>query len=169
MPRLSSRLQLLASQLLPKLPVWDFCCDHGYLGLFAALNGQHPEVHFVDQVPSIIKKLEVDCQEGRYPLPENTQCFFWSQPGESISVPVTGTVVIAGVGAFPLMRILEVLQTRGFLQAQRLILSPHNSEEKLLASLDKGTGVFLDFYRLKTILSALENSRSRQVWVFDRL
>ncbi len=169
MPRLSARLQLFASQLLPQLPVWDFCCDHGYLGLSAALSGNHPEVHFVDQVSAVIKKLEIDCREGRYPLSKRTQCFFWDQPGEHLTIPVTGTAVIAGVGAFPILSILQGLQSQGFLQCQRLILSPQSSEEKLLFHFNERTGTFLDIYKLKIKLASLENGRSRQAWIFDRI
>lgn len=58
MLKLSRRMQYVYDHLLTGSPVWDFCCDHGYLGLNAYSSGDFPQIHFVDQVPHIIEKLE---------------------------------------------------------------------------------------------------------------
>ena len=168
MPRISARLQVFANLLLPNQPVWDFCCDHGYLGLWAGFTGNYPEVHFVDQVPEIILKLKKDITDERYPLSSETQFFFWPLAGEKIPQVVTGNAVIAGVGAFPLMEILEGLQQCGHLRANRLILSPHTSQEKLQSAIHPDSGVFLQDFRLEQQLFIEERGRMRHIWVFDR-
>ena len=168
MPSLSPRIQLFADFLIPNEPVWDFCCDHGYLGIWAGLSGAFPEVHFVDRVPQIIQKLKHDIQRERYPMPDKPLFYFWPQDGGSIPQVVEGTVVIAGVGAFPLMQILEKLISTDKLQAKRLILSPHSSIERMTSAITQESGQFFGKYYLETQLIAPDRNTPRKVWIFDR-
>lgn len=55
--KLSPRLELILNHLNPGEPVWDVCCDHGILGRSAIRKNIFSEVHFVDQVVSIMQRL----------------------------------------------------------------------------------------------------------------
>lgn len=133
--KLSPRLQLIYDQLIPGNPVWDFCCDHGYMGLNAYMSGHFPSVHFVDQVRHIIEQLEKRFQEDHFQEEHSTQAFFLPLAGEEILTPVEGNVVIAGVGAFTVEKILRAISARGLLRAKRLILCPQGGAEKLFLKL----------------------------------
>lgn len=127
--KLSPRLQLIYDHLIPGKPVWDFCCDHGYLGLNAYESGLFPEVHFVDQVRHIIEHLRERFAQDHHLEEHSAQSFFHPQAGEAVLTPVRGTAVIAGVGPSTVLKILEGLEERKLLQAERLILVPHGGEE----------------------------------------
>ncbi|MEN0059032.1 MAG: SAM-dependent methyltransferase [Bdellovibrio sp.] len=131
MYKLSLRMQLIYDHLLPEHPVWDFCCDHGYMGLNAYASECFSEVHFVDQVPSIISRLQSRFHKEYYQPHHPTQAYFYAQKGEEILSPICGTLVIAGVGALNIYKILCELHQRGVLQTQRMILGPQRDEKKL--------------------------------------
>lgn len=166
MPKLSLRLQTIYDHLLPGKPVWDFCCDHGYLGLYAYRMGAFPEVHFVDQVPEIIERLE-----GRFKAkhlqPESfpSRAFFHVSAAEHLSVPLTGTVVMAGVGSHT---ILDVLSTQDFRNVERLILGPQKDEELLLQSLETARGI-ASSHKLQKNLEIMEKERRRTLLVLDNM
>ena len=98
MAKVSERLMAIYENLIQGESVWDFCCDHGYLGISAYRSGYFPEVHFVDQVPHIIQRLQQEFAQKHFDEENSQQAFFWAQSGESLEVPLTGTAVIAGVG-----------------------------------------------------------------------
>ncbi|KYG67544.1 SAM-dependent methyltransferase [Bdellovibrio bacteriovorus] len=128
-------MQLIYDQLIPGNPVWDFCCDHGYMGLNAYESGEFPSIHFVDQVRHIIEQLERRFEQEHYIKDHSAQAFFLPLAGEDLLTPVEGNVVIAGVGAFTIERILRSISSRGLLRAKKLILCPQGRAEKLLQSL----------------------------------
>jgi tRNA (adenine22-N1)-methyltransferase len=160
---LSSRLQFIYENLLSHQVVWDLCCDHGLLGQAAARSGLFGEVNFVDQVPHIITKLETKLQK----MPGIEKCKFRIADAENLQEPLFGNVVIAGVGAHQIFKILKGLQARNFLQAQRLILAPQREEEKLRHWLLEQDSEFKQKYVMYAEKSLKERSRNRLIFVFD--
>lgn len=163
---LSERLQFIFDNLKPGLPVWDFCCDHGYLGGQALKSGRFPEVVFVDQVPHIIANIQ-EVVFRKFPE-HRSRARFISAKGEEITEVVQGNVIIAGVGAFVILRILKSLCDRGLLQAERLLLCPQRDQEKLLTILQESCGGFSEKFLLEKKTTLLERHRSRTVFVFER-
>jgi len=159
---LSGRLQFIYENLLPEKAVWDFCCDHGYLGIEALRSKKFSEVHFVDQVPHIVQAVE-DLVSKKFPE-VCEQAHFRISKGEDLEIPVTGTVVIAGVGAFAIFKILESLWAKGLLQAERLILCPQRDEKKFLAMLADIEGNFS--IQFSGIVQHVLTERIRQRFVY---
>lgn len=160
--RLSPRLQALLDLALPGQPLWDICCDHGLLGLKAIEMGSFPEVHFVDQVPHIIRNLAIRLVDFE-PDNEVIECHLCA--GQDIPIPVKGSVVIAGVGAQTILDILTGLFQNGSLQAQRLILSPQKDEKDFpsgFAQIFQGRWVLCE-----APVIVIESDRSRPIWVAE--
>jgi tRNA (adenine22-N1)-methyltransferase len=165
MSKLSPRLQLIYDQLIPGKPVWDICCDHGYLGLKAYQAGAFPQVYFVDQVDSIIEKLKTSFREEFLQADFHQQAYFISSRAEELPREVTGTAVIAGVGAYTIFKILCTLESKSFLQAQKLILVPQRDEQKLQELL-KERHCF--GYKSWTLAGEVqERGRSRRIFVLE--
>lgn len=165
--KLSRRMQLIYDHLLPGKAVWDFCCDHGYMGLNAYESGLFTQVHFVDQVPHIIERLEQRFQSEYFRDDSVSQAFFHPRAGGSLEQPVQGSVVIAGVGAHTILEIVRSLIEKGVLSADRLILGPQRDEEKLFVWLQN-----LPDFHYKSgseILAIDERGRNRKLLIFDKI
>ena len=146
--------------------MWDICCDHGYLGLNAYESGIFPEVHFVDQVPSIITTLENRFQR-RAPYMEghpSVACFH-AVPAEEIRELLTGTVVMLGVGAHTIIR---VLQQQNFANVDRLILGPQKMESLVVDVLKAAPALAFSHALIKN-LEVLEKERVRTLLVVDKM
>ncbi len=165
MTRLSGRLQLVYENLILGEDVWDFCCDHGYLGGAAYKSQQFNNIYFVDPINSIMQKLESQFNQYLLKDENKSKAYFKVQKGESITDPVRGTVSIIGVGPHVIYDILSSLAQNQHLKAQRLILGPHRDTEKLLNML-KNNKLF-DSYELTSQKEVLENDRSRIFLIFD--
>ena len=165
MIRLSERLQLVYSNLLPQQDVWDFCCDHGYLGGAAYKSGQFKNIYFVDPIASIMQKLEQNFNQYLLDADSKSSAYFKLQSGETIAEPVRGTACILGVGAFIIYDILAALAQNGHLRAQRLILGPHRDSEKLLTMLKNNA--LLSRYELTSQHEVIENGLTRDFYIFD--
>jgi tRNA (adenine22-N1)-methyltransferase len=87
--KLTPRLQTIFNSLMLGKPVWDLCCDHGYLGLRCYLSKQFPEVHFVDQVEEIITSLEVKFRENYSDIQNPTKISFIAMAGEKLTSPAS--------------------------------------------------------------------------------
>ncbi|MFS4459567.1 SAM-dependent methyltransferase [Bdellovibrio sp. HCB2-146] len=166
MLKLSPRLQTVYDHLLPGKPVWDFCCDHGYLGLNAYESGIFPEVHFVDQVPSIITNLQTRFRR-RAPYMDGhpSTAFFHAVPAEEIREQLTGNVVMLGVGAHTIIR---VLQQQNFSNVDRLILGPQKMET-LVVDVLKTAPALAFSHALQKNLEVLEKERVRTLLVIDKM
>lgn len=163
--KLPNRLQFIYEKLLPEMPVWDFCCDHGYLGVEALKSGLFPKVCFVDQVPHIVENVEAMVSEKFSEF--RTRARFFARAGEEVDEVVEGSVVIAGVGAFAIFKILRALELQNLLQARRLILCPQRDEEKFLTMLRDLGDEFNNRFSLSSTTLLEERARSRIVYVFD--
>lgn len=163
---LSERLQFIYENLLHGQALWDFCCDHGYLGIEALKSQRFTEVCFVDRVPHIVANVETLVLEKFPKL--HAQAQFIATRGEEVSVPVHGNIVIAGVGAFVICRILEGLMSQQLLHAQRVLLCPQRDEEKFLAMLQAKAGSFSNEFFLTFEKTLSERARARTIFIFDR-
>ncbi|WP_415063113.1 SAM-dependent methyltransferase [Bdellovibrio sp.] len=166
MVKLSRRMQLIYDHLLSGEPVWDFCCDHGYMGLNAYESGSFPEVHFVDQVEHIVGQLQSRFQ-SEYLRPDSTsRAYFHALPGEDLQEVLRGTAVIAGVGAHTIHKIVGSLYRRELLLVSRLILCPQRDEEKLVKMLDFE---LRDNFKLCNVhYEVVERGRVRKLLIFDK-
>lgn len=165
MIRLSDRLQLVYVNLIPEQDVWDFCCDHGYLGGAAYKSQQFKNIYFVDPISSIMQKLEENFNKFLFDANSKSKAYFKTQSGETLTEAVRGTVCILGVGAFIIYDILSGLASKQHLQAQRLILGPHRDGDKLLTML-KNNQLF-ECYELTSKKEVIENGRTREFFIFD--
>lgn len=163
--KLSSRLECLHNSLLENQVVWDFCCDHGDLGLKAYLKKTHPEIFFVDKVQRIVDKLQMRFENHFYNSKNPTRAFFIVGLGQEVDQIVSGNVVIAGVGAATILKILTGLSAKSFLQAQRLILAPQNHVANLVMQMQN---LFASDFILQQKYIIEEKGRIRTILIFDR-
>ncbi len=163
----SERLKIVFNHLNPRQNVWDFCCDHGYLGAEAYKSQNFGDIYFVDQVDTIIEHLKNRFHKYSYSETNVSKATFICQSGESIDYEVTGTVCITGVGGTTIFQILSGLSVKGRLQADRLILGPHRDNEKLLKLLSEHDD--LKNYVLLKKITITENDRQRELFIFDRI
>ena len=163
--RLSERLQIVFDNLNPKQDVWDFCCDHGYLGGAAYKSQIFSNIYFVDQVDSIIKKLKT--RFDQFVLCENnpSRSYFLCQSAESLNQAITGTISITGVGGLTIYTILSQLSLKKNLKAERIILGPHRDNEKLLMLISDNEN--LKQYSLQKKIAVVEDGRIRDIYIFD--
>lgn len=159
--KLSPRLQLIYDQLLPGKPVWDFCCDHGHIGLMAHVSENFSEVHFVDQAAHLVKRIEQRFMDKFGGVGPWEGVGFHPYAGEQVPIAVTGNAVIAGVGGLNIKQILEGLAASKHLNADRLILAPHRDLEAMMEST-----VLKDFFVLERQVSVVENGRKRFIFVY---
>lgn len=164
--KLSRRMQLIYDHLLPGEPVWDFCCDHGYMGLNAYESGSFPEIHFVDQVEHIIEQLQSRFKVEYWRPDSPSQAYFHALPGEDLHEVLRGTAVIAGVGAHTISQIVGQLHRRGLLLVSRLILCPQRDEEKLVKMLDFELRDNFKFCNVH--YEVVERGRVRKLLIFDK-
>lgn len=163
--KISPRLEAAFDHLLKDDEVWDFCCDHGLLGIKALKSNEFRSVHFIDQVPHIMQALKEKIL--RFRVAPMTRYFLHCCDGANITSHVNGTAVIAGVGGDTILEILKSLQTKKLLQAQRIILIPHKDEKHMKAQLSCDSE-FAQTFLLANEIAVTERERLRQVLVFDR-
>jgi len=124
---LSPRLQKLYDLCQPKQPVWDLCCDHGLLGLWALHSETHPCVVFNDAVAHVLEGLQQ--KFGAHAPRAKVIC----GPAEDIVEPLDGNVVLAGIGGEKIVRILQTHAARANLHATRVIACPEKDAEWMMA------------------------------------
>lgn len=164
---LSIRLQLVFDHLVPDQDVWDFCCDHGYLGGAAYKSRSFKDIYFVDPVPSIMDNLKNRFQTFVLTADNKSQAHFLVQKGETVSQIVQGNVCIVGVGGLMICDILKSLAEKNLLQAKRLILGPHRDSEKLIEMVEKND--LFKKYKLVKKKDVMENGRKRDFFIFDAI
>jgi len=127
--KLSPRLQAIFDELTPGVPVVDVCCDHGYLGAQAYLSEQFPEVIFIDQVKETMLQLEAKFHQHVKNDEIQTRVSFITADARKVKTPLSGNIVIAGVGGKNMMEMLGGLFHSPDFKPTRLILSPHRNPE----------------------------------------
>lgn len=163
--KLSERLQVIFNSLLPNQPVWDFCCDHGYLGLVSYHSRRFPAVYFLDQVAEIIDALKIKFHDSYFHHQNPTQVYWVNARGEDLKELVSGNLVIAGVGAKSIMEIIGALSDRQLLDCTRVIIAPQNHPIPLETALNDR---LMGRYRLTERHVVFEKSRQRFILIYDR-
>ncbi len=163
-PKLSPRMQIFLDQGIAGLPFWDICCDHGYIGIGALKSDKFSEVHFVDQVPHIMDRLEKLFLQSPH-LKPHYRYFFHRLPGEAIEVEIFGSFLVAGVGGATATSILKSLLERKNLKAHRLLISPHMDEKILLTFTTEK--IFKVQYQFIEKIEIEEAGRVRPLYIFD--
>lgn len=162
--KVSLRMKTFIEHALPNAPFWDICCDHGHIGLEASLRGTFSEVHFVDQVPHIMKKLEeliASKPKGQTPL------FIHCLAAEKLDLKIEGTFLVAGVGGLTISTIIKPLLENNRLACERLLLSPQTDEKTLLLFID--SDIMKLSYSLTAKILIPEGKRVRSLYVFDQI
>lgn len=111
-------MQLFVDQALDGKEFWDFCCDHGYIGIGALESKRFSHVHFVDPVKHIMERLEQLIQQA--PESDKLKYSLHVKKGEEIESEVKGTAVIAGVGGLLITLILKALKEQKKLSAEKV-------------------------------------------------
>ena len=143
--------------------LWDICCDHGYVGISALHSGEFTKVHFVDQIPHIMERLQtlINQKSKRNTCPYELHVM----SGEDLNIEVTGTVLIAGVGGMTIKIIIDSLLSKEILKAQKLLLSPHTDEKVLVEYMQ--TEQFKKYYDLSEKIMMAEGPRFRPLYIFE--
>jgi tRNA (adenine22-N1)-methyltransferase len=163
--KFSNRLQYVFDHLLIDQDVWDFCCDHGYLGAKAYQSGLFKNIYFVDRVSSIMERVQLHFNSHLLQKESKSQVYFFLTDGQNVLKNVSGTVSITGVGAHVIFDILKGLAQRNVLNATRLILGPHRHTEKLLKMISDEDS--LKNYRLVATDEVIEKERRRIFYIFE--
>ena len=163
-PKLSSRMLSFVSHAIKSEPFWDVCCDHGYVGIKALECGLFPEVHFVDQVPHIMERLQILIGQSKEKH-SSTGDSLHLISGENIELDVYGTLLIAGVGGLTIKNIVSSLLAKNKLKASRLLLSPHTDEKVLIHYLDNT--VLQRLYTVSEKVMLAEGPRERPLYILD--
>ena len=156
---------MIFNNLNPRQDVWDFCCDHGYLGGAAYKSQNFLNVYFVDQVDSIIENLKTRFYKFAYDENSKSNAYFLCQSGESIAQEINGTICITGVGGLTIYKILSDLAITKHLKARRFILGPHRDDDKLLKLIFEDQN--LKQYSLQKTLAVVEDGRNRHMYIYD--
>lgn len=162
-PKFSPRMQKFVELADKDLPFWDFCCDHGYIGIAALLSNKFSEVHFVDQIPHIIERLKVLFEQS--PDKEKYQnYYFHDNGGENLNLPVHGNIIIAGVGGRTIVSILSSIIKKNELYASKIILSPH-LDIKLMEDFCEEYLSQLN-YTFQIKYEVIEKNRTRPIYIW---
>jgi len=134
---LSTRLQIIYDRILPGQPLWDIGCDHAYVGLQAFSSGLCSEVHLVDRALPAIENLRNQIAE-RWPDGPGEGLRIWHSDAERDALPVAhGTVVMAGVGIFTVLRIMDRVFAGKVPTGVRLVVACTLKEELLRVHLGR--------------------------------
>lgn len=164
-PKLTSRMKTFIDHSIKDEPLWDICCDHGYVGIKALETSAFSEVHFVDQVPHIMERLETLIKQY-WRIKPHHKYFLHLMSGENIENDIHGTMLVAGVGGLTIKTIVSTLIKNERLFARRLLLSPHTDEKVLIAYLEDE--IFLSKYVVIEKILMPEGKRSRPLYVIDK-
>ncbi len=164
-PKISPRMKYFVEQANSNSPFWDFCCDHGYIGIAALMSGKFSEVHFVDQIPHIIERLKKLFDQSPSKDTFN-HYFFHDCGGENLQMDIHGSIVIAGVGGRTIISILSSLISKNQLYADKIILSPHLD----ISMMENFCNEHLIKNNYAQIIkdTIIENNRSRVVYIWSK-
>jgi tRNA (adenine22-N1)-methyltransferase len=175
--KLSDRLLTLADSVRPGFPLWDICCDHGYLGLWLFQKQKIPHLYLVDESVKVIETLLENLkketfytsavfQEHSATLGHKEQSIqVRLESGEKIPVnQLSGNIVIAGVGSYTVIHMLESWLSQGHTlqDNDRIIICAHKNVDHLRAWLhDKP-------YHFHSELLIKEKTRFREVIILEK-
>lgn len=162
-PKITARMKLFVDHSLANLDFWDFCCDHGYTGIYALQLEKFSCIHFVDQQKHIIENLKLRFQHSQSFIKKHYQFQFYAEDARQFQYEVTGNLLIAGVGGKLAYEILKHLSAENLLKAKRILLSVHSEEEKYLKRIQE----LLTHYSPSLTHSFTEGNRQRKLELFD--
>jgi tRNA (adenine22-N1)-methyltransferase len=149
---LSFRLQTLLDRCESGIPLWDLCCDHGLLGLEALAGGRFSEVIFNDAVAHVLVDLKAR-------LTGLSDARIVHSLAEDIQEPLTGNLVLAGIGGEKIFKILTAHLQNGRLHARHILACPEKHGEWLSTQ-------SLEGFALQEHLTIPHNQVTRQVLHF---
>ena len=155
-------MKTLVSFCKPDRELWDLCCDHGFIGLYAFTQDLFNHIHFVDKQPHIIDRLINLLNKANVPLESMS---FHKIDASEIDQVIKGNLILAGVGGKLGVKILGRLYNKGHLQAHRVIFSPHSQEQD---SLDQIMKLENFPYELMNSTRVIEAGRNRHIFVLER-
>ncbi|MFO6422585.1 tRNA (adenine(22)-N(1))-methyltransferase [Motilimonas sp. KMU-193] len=151
MAKLGSRLKAIANQVTFRgQPIWDCCCDHGYLGLY--LLGQPDcissgsKVHFVDCVDEIIARLNARLRaipsiQGRW----QSHCIDVADLPLTEQGGLAHTIIIAGVGGEMVADMITALnQQFAHLTLDYIVCPVHYEYEMRCRLMAQGMSLFAE-------------------------
>ncbi len=154
---LSPRLQNIYQCIVPGRPLWDIGCDHGYLGLQAFATGLCEPVHLVDRSALVIGQLRQRVEQS-WPKGPGVGLQICHCDAEKDELSVRGgTAVLAGLGLWTILRIVDCQFPQGPPKGTRLVLACVLKEEQLRVQLRR-RGWFLQHEELFA-----ENGHVRQL------
>ena len=107
---------------------YDICCDHGYLG--QSLKNSYENVHFVDPVESIMKRLKDS-------LGKHEGYHFHTKDGRDINIESSSSVVsICGVGGDLVISLMDSI-IKNNKNIESFILCPQNRSAEVRLFLNK--------------------------------
>jgi len=154
---LSVRLKTVYNLILPKRPLWDIGCDHGYVGLHAHHNRLCTEVNLVDQSREVLDSTRLRIAEW-FPGGTGEGLRVWCLDAEREALPISaGTVVMAGLGTPTIVRVIANLFPENVPTEVRVVLASTFTGERLRLRLMR-LG-----WRLQHEALYLENGHVRQI------
>ena len=137
---------------------YDFCCDHGHLGLSLVDNSQYSKIILIDQVDSIISNLTKETSD----IPKGKLSVLLEDCTKiKINAENEKTVAIAGIGGKLSVRILENI-FRYLNNNDIVILSPHNNIDSVREYLRTTKLGLLEEHLIK------ENNQFYEIFVLSR-
>jgi tRNA A22 N-methylase len=162
-PALSERLSALLAAVRPGAPVWDLGCDHGRLGLNAVADGRASHAFCVDRSPAAIASLQsiLDAHVAPALLPRLT--LLCADAARLEPRPVEGTVVIAGMGAGAMVRILDGFVVPNASPPLRLVLQPAVQPTRVAA------WVAASAFTLREQATVVDRQREHPLFIAERV
>lgn len=123
-PPLSLRLQALVDEVRPAEPVWDIGCDHARVGYLAVVERRASEAFLVDKSREVVSSIHRLVERHVEESVRDRLSVLHADGALLPAQPVTGTVVIAGMGAGGILRILNQFVVPNACPPLRLVLQP---------------------------------------------
>jgi tRNA A22 N-methylase len=143
-PQLSRRLSALLAAVRPREPIWDIGCDHARLGYYAVADGVASEAFLIDKSPAVIKALRTLVDAHVDDALRQRLTIVHADAAQLPPRALTGTVVIAGMGAWAMERILDRFVLPNATPPLRLVLQPAVQPERIRAWLDRSAFTLLE-------------------------
>lgn len=110
--------------------IWDTCCDHGKLGLTLFEIYKDTKIHFVDCIPEIMDKLEM--QLAKQDLLSSPRIELHTKNAEDIKLSDEKSLIcICGIGGIKAIEIISGLMRKNDLRGHDIILCVQYRTPKL--------------------------------------
>lgn len=144
-PTLGARLEAIYAAVRPGWALLDLGCDHGRVGLTALVEQRAHPVVLVDKSRAVVERLREDIAEhssklgGAPVVLQRDAADLTEDELRDVGAQGGRTVVLAGLGAKTIARILDGLSETGVLgEHVRLVLEPEVQTSWLTEELQRG-------------------------------